>query len=99
MPYKAEFLLIMLWGMYRAWGTAAIARQSRVSQKTVSRYKRRLFARPADIFRLPILYHKKRLTRGTSLWHCEVCDMDVEGSQTKAASTQPTTSSATNSLN
>ena len=84
MPYLAEFLLVLLWGMYRKWGSSAIARQTRTSRNTVLTYQRRLFARPADIFRLPILHHKKRLTRGTSLWHCEVCDQDVEGSQTKA---------------
>jgi hypothetical protein len=84
MPYKAEFLLILLWGMYRKWGSSAIARQTRTHVKTVIRYQRRLHARPSDIFRLPILFHKKRLNRRTSLWHCEVCDRDVEGSETKA---------------
>ena len=84
MPYRAEFLLILLWGMFRGWGTQTIAHHAGVHRETVLKYRRRLQARPSEIFHLPVLFPRKRLTKGTRRWHCEVCDQDVDGSETWA---------------
>ena len=82
--YKAEFLHVLLWGMYMGWSDTSIAYHAETAPRTVYNYKLWLCDNPGEIFRFPILRHERRLTKGTSRWRCEVCNDGIDGSEIKA---------------
>lgn len=84
MRYRMEFLLVLLWGMYRGWDNQSIAYQTGTHYQTVVGHRRQLSDAPSEIFKCPLLRHVKDLTRRKSLWHCEVCNDRISSTEVQA---------------
>ena len=70
--------------MYNDWDNKSIAHRAQTTSRTVSTYKLWLGDNPGEIFRLPVLRHERRLTKGKRRWRCEVCSDGIDGSEIKA---------------
>ena len=60
--------IIVLWGMYRGWGTT-----------TVKKVRDRFCNNPSEIFRNPVL--SGILRAGKVVWKCEVCGIPMPGTE------------------
>ena len=74
--------LILIWGLYRGWSDAAIAKVLRVHPTTVKRHMEKLTEHPSLIFRCPVM--RKGIRYKKTVWICEFCEEELEGSDREA---------------
>lgn len=74
--------LILIWGLYRAWKEAAIAKVLRVHPTTVRRHMEKLTDHPSLMFLCPVLAKRKRYNK--FVWICEFCEEELEGAEKQA---------------
>lgn len=70
-PYPMERDIIIVWGMYRGWRNAAIAKKVGLSAQTVRRLRYEFGRNPALIFNLPVLYKGYKWNK--PFYRCEFC--------------------------
>ena len=69
--YKAERGLVMVWGMYRGWSGAAIARAACAAENTVINFRSKLGLQPSKLFDYPVLHQGLRGSK--PLYRCGLC--------------------------
>jgi len=82
-PYPMERDIVILWGMYRGWRNAPIARKLGLSPHTVRRRRLELGRNPALIFNLPVLYKGYKWNK--SFYRCEFCGEMMVGVEEEEA--------------